>query len=317
MLSLLWLRGFRGRDRLAEAAELAKHLLEVCTWRAGGPLPEDWKALRPVLDSVVYLVERELMPRGPIKGRGRRPSICDSILDWLAEEELRHLAVAAVERLAVPQRLVCKLKHADAFYSRWEDGDLALRPDEMAHLLQVHRGRTLGGLMAEFRARVAAIAVRQKGKVPSEVMAWLLGRATGDAVDAAYRAIRQQLRNAAPPGAVFVSKAIVRGWWPGVGVAVAVGSRWSLYGTPGAGGATSITCPSRNSGLCDGRRRRQGVGRRRRWLRPASRAAEIRALYGCFFTGRAVESPHKNERIRAGDGDVRAIFSNRDLDFSG
>ncbi len=220
MRALLWRRGFRGRQRLAEAVERAKQLFEERMWLVNGPLPADWPTLRPVLDAIVYAVECELMPRKPIKRRGWRPSGYYSILDLLAEEELRRLAVAAVEQLAAPQRLVCKLKHADVFYGRWEDGELAFRPDEAEHVLEVHPGRSLTDVMTEFRARLLTIAVRQNGKAPSKVIAWLLGRASPDAVDKAYEEIKQRLRNTAPPGAGFVSKFWARGCRPGVAVAV-------------------------------------------------------------------------------------------------
>ena len=44
------------------------------------------------------------------------------------------------------------------------------------------------------------------------MIAWLLGRASADAVDTAFREIKQQLRNAAPPGAASVSNPET--FWP-------------------------------------------------------------------------------------------------------
>jgi hypothetical protein len=206
MRTLLWLRGFRGRDRLAEAMELALHLLSVHVWGIGAPLPEDWRRLRPVLDHVVYLVVRELRQSRVVRfDGGWPPEDADGLDDQAGGEELACWAIEAVERLEPRWRLVCKLKHAGLFYPAWEGGRVAWRRDEAEYLIGRHRGRSLTTLMEEFRSRVAAVKVRQRGKVPAAVIAWLLGRGSADAVDNAYRTIMGQLRNAAPAGADFVS----------------------------------------------------------------------------------------------------------------
>jgi hypothetical protein len=219
MRKLLWRRGFRGRSRLAEAEEMALHLLTLAVWRNGGRLPEDWRVLRPLLDKIVYRVERELKQAPAIVLGRRRSRRFDDILDLLVDKELTSLAIAMVERLAVRKRLICKLKHADAFYPRWAEGELGLRPDEKKYVRSIHGGRSLKKVMEEFRDRLTAVAVCQEGKVPSEVIAWLLGRRSADAVDTAYQGIKRWMRNAAPPGAVFVLRPCALGSWPAPAVA--------------------------------------------------------------------------------------------------
>jgi hypothetical protein len=140
MRALLWLRGFRGRNPLAEAADLALHLLEVRLWLAGAPITEHRARQRAVLDGVVYDVERELRPVRLQRPRRLRNGDEPARLD-IAERA--RLVDNAIELLPVARRLVCKLKLADHFYPGWDIREIAWRVDEEAHLLALHGGRSL------------------------------------------------------------------------------------------------------------------------------------------------------------------------------
>ncbi len=170
MKGLLRKRGFGNDGRSAEAEVLAAHFLDIETWHAGESLPEDARRQRQTLDRVVHQVVRELRPcqivvKPSEHGRPARDHE-EKEEARLAREKLVCWAIGAIERLRAPRRLICKLKHAGLFYPDWEDGQLVWRPDEAKELRRVHRGVSFRKLMIEFRLRVAAVAVRQRGKVP-------------------------------------------------------------------------------------------------------------------------------------------------------
>jgi hypothetical protein len=205
----LYRRGFRSWARLDEAQEVAlQHLATDLLLQEAAPL--GWCGWRRVLDRAVYQAERELRPCGSgftvldcLPVPARNPS--DSDVD---DREQTPSVIDCVERLPAPKRLIAKLKWADVFFPA---GEVTWRSDEASYLVTLHDGRPLEELNAEFHQRLARTSRRrQLSRIPSTVIAWLLRRASGDAVDTAFRAIKMQLRNAAPPGAARVSNASAR-----------------------------------------------------------------------------------------------------------
>jgi len=201
----LWRRGFRSRERLAEGLDLALHHLMIEVGIGDEAIPTDKRDWRRILDRAVYRAMRELC------SRGSAGVDIDSLPGCLptnggAEHADRINSLSrAVAALPVCKQLLLYLKLADAYLPDWESRGIVWTTEEREYLLSKHPDRSIEDVMAEFRSRVAATAQRHQGKVPSAVIAWLLGRASADAVDTAFREIKQQLRNAAPPGAASVS----------------------------------------------------------------------------------------------------------------
>lgn len=195
----LWRKGLRHPARLAEGVDVALHLFAIEAWRRSEP-PADWRGWRALLDRAVYQAMSELRPCATAsvdldsvsapRAEGRADPDCD-----------RGRALCdRVERLPVPQRLVVKLKVASVFLPKLPDVPVGWRADEVVFLLRLHRGRLLADLEAEFHERLVGQRIRFRGKVPAPVIAWLLGRASGPAVDSAFLEIKAQLRRPAPPG---------------------------------------------------------------------------------------------------------------------
>jgi hypothetical protein len=203
----LYRRGFRTRARLDEALTVAAQRLAVeLLCRDSDPV--GWQDWRRLLDRAVHQAKCELRSCGTVTVD--LDILADSDDEFGRQTALEWALEVAdlVERLPVPQRLVVKLKLADWFCPAWEVEYVSWTSDEVDHLLAIHPDRSLEDLNAEFRARLESTVRRHRGKVPSAVMAWLLGRASADAVDTAFLEIKEQLRNAAPEGAAGVSKVV-------------------------------------------------------------------------------------------------------------
>ncbi len=204
----LWKRGLRHPFRLHEAMEIAVQQFAIEFRKHEGDLPTEWRAWRVLLDRVVYQAMRELRPCGSLAVDLDLLKGSDDELGQAAARERARKLIEQVERLPVALRLVAKLKLADVFLPAWAVPGVPWESDEAAYLLKQHPGHSLEQLNAELHSRRQSTAHRHRGKIPSKVIAWLLGRASADAVDTAFREIKQQLRNAAPPGAAGVSNAL-------------------------------------------------------------------------------------------------------------
>ncbi len=215
MIWVLWNRGLRNSNRLVEGLEVAIQKLAMQLLPEGRTLPEDPRACRRVLDHAVYEALKELRPCGLdlielefvgtlVKDRRREAADDRDLAARGRGVALRR----AVEQLPAPNRLLAKLKFAGVFFPAWETDDLFWDADEVEFLLSLHGGRTLAEVNQEFRVRVQQEPNRQRERVPSAVIAWLLKRSSADAVDSAFYVINRQLKNVAPPGAAFVSKAV-------------------------------------------------------------------------------------------------------------
>ncbi len=227
-------KGLRHPWRLQEGLEVALQHLEDLRLD-GDALPTDWIATRTLLDRAIYRTIRELRPCGGIVEDLDLLTVADDDGDRSSAQEWGRELIERVKRLPVAQRLIAKLKWADIFFPVDEDIDVAWESDEAEFLRRAHPGRTLDDLTAEFRERVRSTARRQRGKVPSAVIAWLVGRAGADAVDTAFREIKNQLSRAAPPGAAVVSK-------PGVSAGVGPLPIVVLSRLPGACSPLPVVC---------------------------------------------------------------------------
>jgi len=203
----LWRRGFRGRARLAEGLDLALHHVMIEVGVGPESMPTDMRDWRRILDRAVYRAMRELCSCGSAELDIDSLSGCLPADGGTEQADRVNSLSRAVAALPVSKRLLLYLKLADSYVPNWESRGIVWTAEERDYLLSKHPDRSIEEIMAEFRSRVAATDQRHQGKVPSAVIAWLMGRASADAVDTAYRELKQQLRNAAPPGAAAVSNA--------------------------------------------------------------------------------------------------------------
>lgn len=189
-------RGMRHSSRLTDAVEVAIQNWTVEVVRIGSTtVSYEVTTWRPLADRAVYQTLRELRPLG----RG-----LDGWAGQIAERNAsRHERVAEsfqvvsdlIETLPTEHRLIVKLKMSDVFLPGLLEGQIVWQADEAEFLLSCHPGIGLASLKVELLARLRGKRL-YGGKVPSAVIAWLLGRAGGNAVDTAYLEIKHQLRSA-------------------------------------------------------------------------------------------------------------------------
>ncbi len=184
-------RGLRHTGRLAEGLELALHLFSIEAWQTLAH-QEDRRAWRSLLDRIVHQALRELRPTAPRSLDGK---------DMAGQPEARYSEgvnlLKAIERLPVPLRLVAKLKFAEVFYPRLRDGPPDWTWDEAEYLQELHPATALDELNAILLTRLAQHRRSRAAKVPSEVIAWLLRRASANAVDVAFRELKARCRHEA------------------------------------------------------------------------------------------------------------------------
>lgn len=195
LASLLHRRGLRHPVRVAEALELAEQLVVIEVWTRGG-LPDEWHAVRSLLDRGVYRALRELAPSGVSLARPDRIVAGGPSYSGGGGRGVE----ARIEDLPVARRLVAKLKCAGLLLPELPERSPRWRDDEAAYLLGRHPGRTLADLNAELCERLRRGRPRYRGRVPARVIAWLLGRPGPAAVDTAWNAIKHDLRRPGPPG---------------------------------------------------------------------------------------------------------------------
>jgi len=185
-------RGVRHPARLAEALERAEQFVALEFWSSGGA-PVDWSTRRAVLDRGVYRAIRELAPVGLALSSAELPAAPEP-----AEPSQRVLEGRAlfdrIEALPVGKRLVVKLKLAGLFLPELPDRPPRWRDDEAVYLLKRHPEQTLESIHAALRDRISQGRTIYNGRVPAVVIAWLLGRRGGPAVDTAFKEIREALR---------------------------------------------------------------------------------------------------------------------------
>ncbi len=214
MLRLLWRRGLRHRDRLLEGYDIAVQELALLLVPLRGVLPGHPVARRVLLDAAVYLAVKELASCGlQAVDIELLPAVVESH-SALADDGARAAVQArgealaqAINRLPAGRRAVTKLKLAGVYFPWWEAGEIWWDRDEEAYVLSKHDGLTISEVMKKFHALVQAAKHRQRQRVPSTAIAWLLGRGSSDAVDSAFYTINKQLKEAAPPGAALISNA--------------------------------------------------------------------------------------------------------------
>jgi hypothetical protein len=240
-------RGLVHRARRAEGWQLVRHLVAIELLSLAN-LPEGWPATRALLDRAVYRAVLELRPRlaslpESFEGPWARDVPVEEgpgLEGWSPAAALRDL----IERLPVAPRLLVKLKHAEVFWPDLPAGPSPWREDETSWLLERHRGRSLASIEAELRDRLAREPHRQRGKVPSTVLTWLLGRASPAAVDAAYHAIKAQLRRSMEVDAAVVFPARCGRGGPGVTLR---GCRFRPSGREHDHGSSAASWPTRYS----------------------------------------------------------------------
>ena len=215
MIGRLRNRGLKHPSRLVEGLEVAMQELAVQLLPDGRVPTDDQRACWATLDRAVHRALKEVRPRATFAlniefladlAEGRKNAVDTEVAD-AARAHIDALE-REVGRLPVAKRVLAKLKLACAFYPGWEWGEVSWEDDEVGYLLSLHPGRTLAEVSREFHVRVQAEPNRQHERVPSKVIAWLLKRASADAVDSAFYVINKRLNNAAPAGAAVVSKAV-------------------------------------------------------------------------------------------------------------
>ncbi len=149
--------------------------------------PADWPAGQRLLDGAVYRAAKEVRPlAGPLPPE-------DLLLDRRRDSEQLPAWWLALEQLPAEQRLLWRLKQAAYYYPQLPER-VTWDSDEAQILAKVHPGREPEDITREFLSRLRQYGRQDWRTVPAAVIAWLLGRASTDAVNQAYSKLLRQLR---------------------------------------------------------------------------------------------------------------------------